>query len=53
LKKLVYVLKNTTVQEVYHIPELEIHNPESDKLSTRDITEQDREFLIENGYIDE
>jgi hypothetical protein len=30
LKKLVYVLKNTSVQEVYHIPELEIHSPVSD-----------------------
>lgn len=53
LKKLVYVLKNTSVQEVYHIPELEIHNPVSDELSTRDITDQDKEFLIENWYIDE
>ncbi len=50
-KKLVYILKNTTVQEVYHIPEIEIDALEDEKLSFKDVTEQDKEFLIEHEYI--
>lgn len=51
-KRLVYILKNTTVQEVYHVPDVEADELEDEELSFRDITEQDKEFLIEHEYID-
>lgn len=52
-KRLVYILKNTTVQEVYHVPDIQADEVLEEELSFRDITEQDKQFLIENEYIEE
>lgn len=53
LKKMVELLKKTTAQEVYHIENIEIAQPESVQEWITDISEQEKPVLISWDYITE
>ncbi len=54
VKNLIPLLKSTKDEEVYHIPEQKISWPEIDnEISIKNISEQEKEFLIEEWYLEE